>query len=185
MIRKYSILLSILLVSFGASFSYASKKIKIAAIDISRPLSGVDGSIKGIIHAIPTTRGVGFSIWAGKKRLCILSFASFKSNAVTIASPNNIPIKLITNDLSAGPVGVLCNKKERQAFANAVPAVASDAREPCCAKALTTSLLCLHVRRSIHGPCGSPNILLCGLSSLNDGNHPLLVTDGAFWRFHW
>lgn len=152
--------------------------------DKGNPLAGASVRVKGTAVGRATDINGRFSIEATTGNTLIVSFAGYASQEVAVTKDGNMKIILVEDNrmLNEVVVTALGMKKEKRSLGYSVTQVAGEslttARENNVVNSLVGKVAGLDITATSGGAGAASNVIIRGVSSLNQTNQPLYVING-------
>lgn len=148
------------------------------------PLAGASVRVKGTAVGRATDINGRFSIEASTGNTLIVSFAGYTSQEVAVTKDGDMKIILVEDNrmLNEVVVTALGMKKEKRSLGYSVTQVAGEslttARENNVVNSLVGKVAGLDITATSGGAGAASNVIIRGVSSLNQTNQPLYVING-------
>lgn len=148
------------------------------------PLAGASVRVKGTAVGRATDMNGRFSIEASTGNTLIVSFAGYASQEVAVTKDGDMKIILVEDNrmLNEVVVTALGMKKEKRSLGYSVTQVAGEslttARENNVVNSLVGKVAGLDITATSGGAGAASNVIIRGVSSLNQTNQPLYVING-------
>lgn len=152
--------------------------------DKGNPLAGASVRVKGTAVGRATDINGRFSIEATTGNTLIVSFAGYASQEVAVTKDGDMKIILVEDNrmLNEVVVTALGMKKEKRSLGYSVTQVAGEslttARENNVVNSLVGKVAGLDITATSGGAGAASNVIIRGVSSLNQTNQPLYVING-------